>query len=110
MILDLNIIKKSRAYIVKLLKSEGVDGLWPGYYNLHLFPLYQKKIAYGKKGFPWSIYNKKISYKKGICPIAESLHDNNFLGFKVIQFDLNKKDILNISKAFQKVWTNLKLI
>ena len=65
MILDLNIIKKSRAYIVKLLKSEGVDGLRPGYYNLHLFPLYQKKIAYGKKGFPWSIYNKKISYKKG---------------------------------------------
>ena len=75
-----------------------------------MFPLYQKKIAYGKKGFPWSIYNKKISYKKGICPIAESLHDNNFLGFKVIQFDLNKKDILNISKAFQKVWANLKLI
>ena len=49
MILDLNIIKKSRAYIVKLLKSEGVEGLWPGYYNLHLFPLYQKNSLWEER-------------------------------------------------------------
>ena len=65
MILDLNIIKRAD-YIVQLLKSEGVDGLWPGYYNLHLFPLYQKKIAYGKERFfSRHIYNKKLVIKKG---------------------------------------------
>ena len=68
-----------------------------GYYNLRCFIVSKKE--YGKKGFPW-VYNKKLVIKS--LSNNESLHDNNFLGFKVIQFDLNKKDILNISKAFQR--------
>ena len=97
-------------YLVKLLEAEGIQGLWPGYYNLHLTPVYQKKIAYGNKGFPWSKYNNSINYKKGTCPVAEKLQDKNFLGIKAIMFDLNKNDIIKIYKAFFKVWKFLKLI
>ena len=109
-VLDLKKIKIKRSYLVKLLEAEGIQGLWPGYYNLHLTPVYQKKIAYGNKGFPWSKYNNSINYKKGTCPVAEKLQDKNFLGIKAIMFDLNKNDIIKIYKAFFKVWKFLKLI
>ena len=36
--------------IVKLLKKEGVP-CNEGYLNLHLLPIFKKKIAYGKKEF-----------------------------------------------------------
>ena len=50
---------------------------------------------------------KKISYKKGICPVAENLQDKTFLGLQIQLFDLNKKDVERIIKAFKKVWQNI---
>ena len=47
--------------------------------------MYQKKIAFGSKGFPWTIAHSKISYKKGICPVAERLHDFDL--FNVFMFE-----------------------
>jgi dTDP-4-amino-4,6-dideoxygalactose transaminase len=102
--LDLEKISYSRKFLVECLEAEGVQGLNEGYSNIHLLPLFQKKIAYGKKGFPWSIYNKKINYKKGICPNAEELHEKSFVGIEVCLFDLSAKDALNIAHAFKKVW------
>lgn len=109
LVLNFRIINYSRNFIYKCLKAEGVQGLNEGYANIHLLPMYQKKIAYGQNGFPWSTYNKKIDYKKGICPIAEELHDKSFLGLEVCLFQLSKSDILNIASAFKKVWRVLKI-
>ncbi len=109
MVLDLNKIKYSRSYLLKCLKDEGVQGLYEGYANVHRLPMYQKKIAYGNKGFPWSNFNKKISYKKGICPISEYLHDKSFISMEICLFDLSKNDIEMIGKAFRKVWKCLKI-
>ena len=76
---------------------------------MHLLPQYQQKIAYGKNGFPWnSDYCKRdISYKKGICPVAENLHDKSYLGIELCLFELLDEEIENIIKAFYKVWSNL---
>ena len=67
----------SREKIYDALIAEGIEGLSKQYLNLHLLPLYQKKIAYGSKGFPWNseICKRNINYKKGICPVAEELQD-----------------------------------
>jgi dTDP-4-amino-4,6-dideoxygalactose transaminase len=109
LVLDFNIIKYSRNFIYKCLKAEGVQGLNEGYANIHLLPMYQKKIAYGENGFPWSNYNPKIDYKKGLCPVAEELHHKSFLGLEVCLFQLYRSDILNITSAFKKVWKLLKI-
>ena len=79
-------------------------------YLLYLLPLFQKKIAFGKQGFPWSsdICSREISYKKGICPIAEDLHDNSLISFEMCLFSLNKKELNLITNCFFKVWKNLK--
>ena len=75
-----------------------------GYINLHLLPMYQNKIAYGSKGFPWTIASNDISYKKGICPVAENLHDNSFLGIQMCLHEYKENEIELILKAFKKVW------
>ena len=109
--LDLQNIKYSREYIINKLTSEGVLGLSAGYTCLHLLPMFQKKIAYGSKGFPWnSSFNKRnISYKKGICPNAEYLHEKSFIKFEVCMYDLTIDDVKFISSAFEKVWSDLKI-
>ena len=55
-----------RDLIVKALQAEGVPASG-AYVNLHLLPMYQHKIAYGTKGFPWSakFYKGNVSYQKG---------------------------------------------
>lgn len=107
--LDLKVIKVSRDKIFEALVAEGVQGLSKQYQNLHLLPMYQNKIAYGKKGFPWSseFCRREISYKKGICPVAEELNDKSYLGLEMCLFQLTDFDIKSIIKAFNKVWNNL---
>ena len=102
-------IKISREKIFNALEAEGVKGLAQGYANIHMLPMYQKKIAYGETGFPWnSEFNSRdISYKKGICPVAERLHDKTFLGYEMCLHDLTEDDCDLVIKSFQKVWQNL---
>jgi len=109
MILDIQKLGVSRAKIVKALKAEGLDGLVEGYTNVHLLPMYQKKIAYGSKGFPWTsnLCQRNIDYKKGICPVAEELHDTTFLGFEMCLHQMRDEDIELMVNAFKKVWENL---
>ena len=68
-----------RDKIYKALQYEGVPGLVKSYETLHLLPMYQKKIAYGKKGFPWTIGRKSITYKKGICPVLKIFRKTSLL-------------------------------
>lgn len=110
MVLDLKKIKRPRRLIVDLLRREGVPSLIEGYQNVHLLPMYQKKIAYGSKHFPWSLNKNNVSYNKGICPVAENLHQNSFFGIEMCIYNLSLKDVIFISKAFKKVWKKLNLL
>ena len=109
MILDIDNIGLSRNIIKKALEAEGVQGLAEGYINIHRYPMYQNKIAYGKNGFPWSssICKRDISYEKGICPVAERLQDSTYLAFENCDWDLSKEDIELFGNAFNKVFSQL---
>jgi len=112
LIIDKNKVKNKREKIIKALEKEGVKGLMQGYANIHLLPMYQNKIAYGKNGFPWNYEKtrKNISYKKGICPVAEELDDETFIGIEICLFDYTDTNINEIIKAFKKVFTSLDKI
>ena len=75
--------------------------------QIYIYYQYIKKIAFGNKGFPWKNFNSKIQYKKGLCPIAETLHSKSFLNFEICKYDLTQKDLNLISKKFIKVWNYL---
>ncbi len=112
MVIDVKILNISKEKIVQALTAEGVDGVATKYQNIHLLPMYQEKIAYGSKGFPWSseFCKRDVDYAKGICPVAESLQDESFIAFGICQYELNNSDVDLIIKAFKKVWDNLELL
>ncbi len=109
MVLDIEKLCVSRARIFEALEAEGISGLAIGYANLHLLPMYQQKIAYGSRGFPWAsdICHREVSYQKGICPVAERLHEFTYLGFPMCMHDLSEEDVDLIGRAFRKVWDQM---
>lgn len=110
MILDLKELDVSRKAIVEALRAEGVPAIAEGYQNIHLLPLFQKKQAYGNSGFPWKIGKTEspVSYKKGICPVAEELHDKTLIRISPCTHRYNDDDVDSIVAAFHKVWAQLK--
>lgn len=109
MILDNN-FPVPRKKLIEALKAEGIPGLGGGYQNIHLLPMYQKKIAYGHHGFPWNSRVNDIQYNKGICPIAETLHDKNYFGLSLCLKDFKEHDIELMIQGFQKVWAQLDML
>ena len=92
------------------LEKLGVQGLTEGYVNLHMQPMFLKKTCYGSKGFPWNPYNNSIKYYKNQCPIAEKYHNELMLQFQGISlYQISKKNVDDIIKAFKKVWKNLNI-
>ena len=71
---------------------------------IYLSPLYQKKIAIGKKGFPFN-FNEGIiyDYKKGLCPIAEKLYEDELLVSPLVREGMHLEDIKDFADAIEKV-------
>jgi dTDP-4-amino-4,6-dideoxygalactose transaminase len=111
-VLDVKLLGVSREKIYNALVAEGMQGLNCGYANIHLLPMYQNKIAYGSSGFPWTsdISKREVSYAKGICPVAEKLHDESYLGYAICLHELSNDDLDLIGDAFKKVWANMSNI
>jgi perosamine synthetase len=110
LILDTAFLRVSREKIHTALVAEGVPGLAQGYQNVHLLPMYQKQMAYGSKGFPWTsdICRRSVDYKKGICPVAEKLHDETYMGLEMCAHELLDQDVDLIAAAFRKVWKEME--
>jgi dTDP-4-amino-4,6-dideoxygalactose transaminase len=109
LVLDVEQLGIPKDKIHEALSFEGVP-VSKNYSNLHLLPMYQQKIAYGKKGFPWSsnIYNGSVQYKKGICPVAEDMNDSKYLGIGMCSYEYSYAEIDLIIESFHKVWNNLE--
>lgn len=110
LVLDPALLGVSRSQLVAALAAEGVPGLIAGYVNLHLLPMYQKRIAYGSKGFPWipALYQGEVSYEKGICPVAERLHDESLIAIQFCLHHFNNSEVDLVLKAFDKVWGHME--
>tara|TARA_Y100001968_G_C19419118_1_gene750730 strand:+ start:527 stop:1807 length:1281 start_codon:yes stop_codon:yes gene_type:complete len=109
LIIDVDLLGVSRRKIMNALRAEGVEGLMEGYANIHMLPMYQKKIAYGSNGFPWKseICREEVDYSHGICPVAEKLHEKTFMGYEMCLHKLEDDDLDLMIRAFKKVWNNL---
>ena len=108
LLLDLAKLGVQRSAVRDALFAEGVP-VGAGYQNIHLLPMYQQKIAYGRSGFPWSsdVCKRDVSYAKGICPVAESLHEGSFLSIGLCSHEFGDEEIDQVGSAFRKVWSNL---
>ena|ERR1035437_2138056 len=92
---------------IELRETEGVK-VGCGYVKpLYLQPMFQKKIAYGKSGFPWSSSDRQYDYSKGICPIVEDLHFNKLITHEYMRPGMLKEDLDDVIQAFIKVWEHI---
>ena len=111
--LNLNIkkINLTRKLIVNELKKQGVPCLIEGYANIHTLPMYKKKIAYGKKNFPWkSNFNKSTFINKNEKLInAEFLHNFSFIAIELCLHNFSEKDAHYIASCFKKTWKALDI-
>jgi perosamine synthetase len=107
--LDAKVAGASRKAITDALKAEGVPGLVVGYQNLHLLPLFRNRIAYGTGGFPWTspYAGRDVTYSKGLCPVAEALHDEAFFGLNLCMYEYDAADVDRVIAAFHKVWDHI---
>jgi perosamine synthetase len=94
---------------VQALRAEGVPGVSAGYQNLHLLPLFRHRIAYGSRGFPWTspYCGRDVAYGPGLCPVAEELHAQSFIGLGLCMCEFHPEDTALVVAAFRKVWANL---
>ena len=81
-----------------------------GYVNVHLLPIFRKKIAYGlKNNLPWSINNRHYSYLKGSCPNAEFLHNKTFIGVEMCKYEFNNNELDFIFQKLRNIWKSLNI-
>lgn len=98
----------SRDVLVKALQAEGIP-CGGGYVRpIYHEPLYQKRIAYGKKGCPFTCgyYKGKTNYAKGICLVTERMHKRELMLTGVCRYPHTKKDIDDVAGAFEKIFDN----
>lgn len=74
---------------------------------LYLAPMYQKKIALGSKGFPWTINaGVNYDYSKGICPVVERMHFEELIYTPLMREPLTEADIDDFVTIIKKVLAN----
>lgn len=86
-----------------LLREDSKVLLNYGYVKpLYLQPMYQEKIAFGSKGYPFNLSNE--NYDKGICPVTESMYFDKLFLHEFMRPGMTIDDLDDVIKAFKKVW------
>lgn len=105
---DEDVVGVSRDRFVDALNAEGIP-MVKGYTEpLYLEPMYQKRIAFGKDGFPFTYPGWKgtVSYEPGICPVIERLYYKELMCTDVIHANTTEADLMDVVRAFEKVYEN----
>ncbi len=106
--IDLKQIGLKRKVIAKALQMEGLP-VEEGYVKpLYLLPAFQRKIAIGRNGWPFSL--SEINYSPGLCPVAENIYKESLLEFCICSYELGKKELDGVISGFKKVFENLETL
>ncbi len=71
---------------------------------LYLNPVYQRRIALGRKGFPFNLAPEgSLDYRPGLCPVAERLYGESLLLSFLIREPLTTDDVDDFADALAKV-------
>lgn len=79
---------------------------------LYLQSVFQKRIAFGAKGCPFTCqhYRGSVNYKKGLCPVTEHMYEKALFFHNMHRPPLTKADLDDVIGAFYKVYENRKLL
>ena len=91
----------TRAQFSKALAAEGFPHFEGYVAPLYRLPLFQKQVAIGSKGFPFTL--SKTNYQDGLCPVTEALYERELIGFEPCAYDLDEADMASLLAAIRKV-------
>jgi len=97
-----------RDLFAEAVRAEGFP-LRAGYVKpIYLEPLYQRRIAFGAQGFPFTANprNAELSYAKGLCPVTERLQEREILLTNITYPPLTEADMDAFVAACAKVLEN----
>jgi perosamine synthetase len=101
-----------RGTFVQALRAEGIP-TGEGYVEpIYLQPIYQQRIAYGTVGCPFTCpyYGGSVDYAKGICPVAERMHEQEVVTHALIYKGVSREDLDDIVRAYEKVLAGVSVL
>lgn len=104
-----DVVGISRERFVDALNAEGIP-MVNGYTEpIYFEPLYQERIAYGSKGFPFTYpgYYGTVNYNHGICPITEQMYYRELMITNVCHANISLEDLEDVIAAIDKITNNL---
>jgi dTDP-4-amino-4,6-dideoxygalactose transaminase len=102
---DANKVGISRERFAEAVRAEGVPLATRYAPPLYYMPLYQKRIAFGNEGFPFTYegYKGKVSYDRGICPVAERMWESDVMVGNFCHAAIARNDLDDVVAALEKV-------
>jgi len=91
----------SRNKFCDALNAEGIP-CFPGYGK----PLYLNPLYLEKRAFAYKHYTGNVIYKEGICPISESLYNDEMVCIMLGRFPSTMDDMYDIINAINKIFEN----
>ncbi len=101
-VLPMQVPEGSRPNIIENLNHYHLQGIMPGYVNVHTLPMYKQRIAFGG-GYPWNLSETDMATAEAHCPVAEHLHNHTFLGFLISMYDLTTDELDELTNILLKV-------
>jgi len=99
----------NRKTFTEALNAEGIP-VAEGYVKpLYLMPIYQKRMAYGRNGCPFTCryYTGSIDYHQGLCPVAERMYEKEVVTTNICRYPNTEEDVLDFAKAVGKIVKNM---
>ena len=76
---------------------------------LYRMPVFQRKTGFGKANYPFNLPNgRKVSYKRGLCPVAERMHYKELFFHDIMHSFISREDADDVIGAFIKVYKNIE--
>ena len=98
------LIGVSREVFSKALEAEGFPHFLGYVEPLYLLPVFQNLTFMGDENFPFNLGS--YEYKKGLCPVAEDMYENQLILFEPCPYDLTDELVSKLIKCVRRVYEN----
>ncbi|HUQ47275.1 MAG TPA: DegT/DnrJ/EryC1/StrS family aminotransferase [Gemmatimonadaceae bacterium] len=102
---DAKVVGISREQFAEAIRAEGIPLATRYAPPLYFMPVYQQRVAFGSGGFPFTYegYKGKVSYERGICPVAERMWESDVMVGNFCHAQIARGDLDDVVAALEKV-------
>ena len=100
--IDTDAITVTRDVFSGQLTAEGIPHMAGYVQPLYMLPVFQRRRAIGRDGWPFSL--SKIRYSAGMCPVAERLTNILWFGIEMCRYDFPAHVVDQVADAIHNVF------